>query len=76
MSKVVLNIITAHKENQSATRVVPGGVGVGGVGESCFLIGGLNFSVLLPFYLVFRDCQPVFRTALTSLDFYHSIPSH
>ena len=38
--KVVLNIITMRKENQSASGVVPGG-------DDCFLIGGLSCSVLL-----------------------------
>lgn len=37
---MVLNIITVHKENQSASGVVPGG-------DDCFLIGGLSCSVLL-----------------------------
>lgn len=54
LPKVVLNIITVYEENQSTTRVVSGG-------NSCFLIGRLNGSVLLPFLLVFRDCQPALK---------------
>ena len=38
--KVVLNVSTVCKENQSVTKVVPGG-------DSCFLIVGLSCSVLL-----------------------------
>lgn len=53
--KVVPNVITVYEENQWATRVVPGG-------DCGFLFGGLNCTVLSPFYLVFRDCQPAFRT--------------
>lgn len=57
-----MKVITVYKENQSAAKVIPGG-------DSCFLIGELNCSVLLPFYFVFRDCQPAFRININIIRF-------
>lgn len=54
LHKAVLIMITVNKENQSVASIVPRS-------DSCFLIGGLNISVLLQFCLVSRDCHTAFR---------------